>query len=526
MKTNLERARTVIAILLACAMTSPAPAAAQLARTAVRTAPVAMPAVGAAAPLAATGVTLNGPVLTVPTAPTLAAPTALTARPASAVTAAAVAAPALAAPAAALPNAARVEAATLPGATPAAKAFAVTAAPVTQALAGIPNAAKAAPGASFSAGVGIEDAMTGRRTAPGAGAVSVPNAPSAPRRTLLGAPKGAASAAKDESSDALAGEVKEVAGMISKLREEVARVIVGQGEMVDSIIMALIAREHVLLEGLPGVAKTTTVETFAAATGANSSTIQGTADKMPSDIIGSEVLETDQTTGKRSLRLIKGPVFAQFVLADEINRMMPKTQSALLQAMQSRKVSIGNETLPLPKPFVLLATMNPIEQEGVNVLPEAQLDRFMFKVVVPQPNREERKRINGLNRTSEKPKAEAVVTLEALEKATLLAEKVAMSEAVTEYTQDILDAAMDPSKVGIGQKGLVQGAVVTRASIMLEKAARIHAMMAGRTYVKPEDVQAVAPRILRHRIILSYAAGEMTTDALIAEILATVPVRR
>ena len=136
--------------------------------------------------------------------------------------------------------------------------------------------------------------------------------------------------------------------MIAKLRDEVGRVIVGQREMLDSVIMALIAREHVLLEGLPGVAKTTTVETFAAATGANSSTIQGTADKMPSDIIGSEVLETDQTTGKRSLRLIKGPVFAQFVLADEINRMMPKTQSALLQAMQSRKVSIGNETLPLP----------------------------------------------------------------------------------------------------------------------------------------------------------------------------------
>ena len=136
--------------------------------------------------------------------------------------------------------------------------------------------------------------------------------------------------------------------MIAKLRDEVGRVIVGQREMLDSVIMALIAREYVLLEGLPGVAKTTTVETFAAATGANSSTIQGTADKMPSDIIGSEVLETDQTTGKRSLRLIKGPVFAQFVLADEINRMMPKTQSALLQAMQSRKVSIGNETLPLP----------------------------------------------------------------------------------------------------------------------------------------------------------------------------------
>jgi MoxR-like ATPase len=358
--------------------------------------------------------------------------------------------------------------------------------------------------------------------------VSIPNAPSAPRRTLLAAPKGAASLAKEESAEdaALAAEVKEVSGLIAKLRSEVGRVIVGQGEMLDSIIMALIAREHVLLEGLPGVAKTTTVETFAAATGANASTIQGTADKMPSDIIGSEVLETDQTTGKRSLRLIKGPVFAQFVLADEINRMMPKTQSALLQAMQSRKVSIGNETLALPKPFVLLATMNPIEQEGVNVLPEAQLDRFMFKVIVPQPNREERKAINDLNRKTEKPKAEAVVTLEALEKATLLAEKVTMSEGVSEYIQDILDAAMDPSKVGIGQKGLVQGAVVTRASIMMEKAARIHAMMAGRSYVKPEDVQAVAPRILRHRIILSYAAGEMTTDALIAEILATVPVRR
>ncbi|MBI5596560.1 MAG: MoxR family ATPase [Elusimicrobia bacterium] len=604
MKTKtLERTETLLAMLVAAALVSPTPAAAQAMRTAAPAARTGLSGVGAAgsvtvSPSAASlAPTAPGLAPVLPSASVSLPQVSPTARPAAAAPAQAGGLPARAS--AAAPAAAPV---TVNGAR-AAKALSASASPIGEVLSGMPEASKAAPSASFSAGVSLEDAMTRRGSRAGSDAV-VPIPPRTMRGSLLARPNGAlnavgtedwvplaqavpaprpggalalaAAATKDmlgttagklallglgaavgllalhaylpaavaslslllmsgtlartpapeaaPEDAALTAEVKEVSGLIGKLRAEVGNVIVGQQEMVDSIIMAMIANEHLLLEGVPGVAKTATIKTFAAATGADFQVIQGTPDKMPADILGAEILQTDQATGQRVMKLEKGPIFAQFVLADEINRMMPKTQAALLQAMQDRMVSIGRETLPLPKPFLMLATMNPLEQEGVNVMPEAQLDRFMFKVIVPQPNREDRKRINEINRKREKPKASKVVSLEDLERATALAERVALSAGMSEYIQDILDAAQDPFKYGVGQKGLVEQAMVTRASIMMEKAARIQALMNGRSFVTAEDVMKVAPKILRHRIILSYAAGEMTTDQLIAEILSTLKI--
>jgi MoxR-like ATPase len=245
---------------------------------------------------------------------------------------------------------------------------------------------------------------------------------------------------------------------------------------------------------------------------------------MPADILGAEILQTDPETGARALKLERGPIFARVVLVDEVNRMMPKTQAALLEAMQERRVTIGRETLDLPQPFLLLATQNPIEQDGTFPLPEAQMDRFMFKVIVPQPEREERKKIAELNRLGVKARANKVVGLDDLMQATALAEKVHMSEALRDYAQDILDAAADPAASGIGGQGMVEQAMITRAAIFLEKAARINALIKGRSWVLPEDVRDVAPKILRHRILMSYSAGDLTPDKLIQEILKRVPV--
>ncbi|MBI3298397.1 MAG: MoxR family ATPase [Elusimicrobia bacterium] len=538
MKTkSLKRTETLLALILAGALN--APAAAQVVRSAVRTAPVGFSGASAAgaapvsrAPtlsgsLPGLGAALPTPSV-LPTAPALLAPQAVPAAAAVPTVLSAAQPAALTSPAA-IPSApVRAEAGS-PAA--AAKSFAAAAAPVRKALSSVPDAAKASASSAYGSGAALEAAITGRRAASVSGTL-VPTGRRAPTRSLLGRPVGAVSAvapAVEPSGAAdqqLAAEVSEVSAMLQKLRDEVANVIVGQREMVDSIILAMIANEHILLEGVPGVAKTATVQAFATATGADYQKIQGTPDKMPADILGAEILQTDQATGRRETKLEKGPIFAQFVLADEINRMMPKTQAALLEAMQNREVSIGRETLPLPKPFLLLATMNPLEQEGVNVMPEAQLDRFMFKVVVPQPNRDERKLINELNRKRQKPKATKSVTLEDLERATAVSERVVLGPQMADYIQDILDAAQDPHSVGIGTKGLVEQAMVTRASIMMEKASRIQALMNGRSEVRPEDVMAVAPKILRHRIILSYAAGEMSTDALIAEILNVVPIRK
>ena len=307
---------------------------------------------------------------------------------------------------------------------------------------------------------------------------------------------------------------------IARLKAEIGRVIVGQEEMVDSIIIALISSEHILLEGAPGVAKTKTVETFSQAVGGQFMRIQGTPDKMPSDILGSEVLKlTDRT-----LSLEKGPIFANIVLMDEINRTPPKTQAALLEAMQERQVTIGRQTLPLPKPFLLLATQNPIEQEGTYPLPEAQLDRFMFKVIVDHPEGKELLTIMDRFFREEKPKAQRIMAVEDFAGIRALAEKVHMDESLNRYIVALVRATHDPSALGVGAPGMVKNGASPRAAILLAKAARVQALLRGRTFVTVDDIRDIAPRILRHRILLGYTAGDRTTDEFVGQILKSLPV--
>jgi MoxR-like ATPase len=302
------------------------------------------------------------------------------------------------------------------------------------------------------------------------------------------------------------------------IKKEMAKVIVGQHEMVESIVMAMAAGKHVLLEGVPGVAKTEASNAAADSVAGQFQRVQGTPDLLPGDIIGSELMEKDET-GKFVRRLMKGPIFTDLLLVDEINRMPQKVQSGLLQAMAEKKVTIGRETFQLPH-FTVVATQNPVEQAGTNPLPEAQLDRFMFKVLVDEGGLEETKAIMRLNRSQElKPKAEKVASLEALVEVRRTAESIALDEGVEDYIARVARAPKLSEDIA---KNLSYS-VGTRASLDLERAARLRAVMEGRAYVSIEDVRAVAPRVLRHRMTLTYdaqAAG-LTADKIIQTILET-----
>jgi MoxR-like ATPase len=330
----------------------------------------------------------------------------------------------------------------------------------------------------------------------------------------------------------LAAKVKEKAAMIAKLRQEIGKVIVGQTEMVDSIIISMIAGEHVFLEGMPGVAKTKTINTAADAVQGKFKRVQGTPDKLPSDIIGTEVLEDDaEHPGMKVLSVKFGPVFTNILLVDEINRMPPKTQAALLEAMAEGQVTIGDKTYKLSKPFIVLATQNPIEQEGTYRLPEAQQDRFMFKVIVNRPSLEETKEI--MRRFAGKdgqPKSDQVSNLEELAEVNKLAEQVRVDPAIEDYIANIIEATHDPVRYGVDiPKGAIEanGGASPRAAIYLMKSARIHALIEGRAWVSPSDVEAVAHRVLRHRLILGFSAPrDLTTDAVVAAILNRVPLPR
>ncbi len=314
-------------------------------------------------------------------------------------------------------------------------------------------------------------------------------------------------------------EVSRASEVVNKIRAEVGKVIVGQKEMIDAIIMAAIAGEHVLLEGVPGVAKTYTVNAIAGAISGTFGRVQGTSDMRPSDIVGTEMAQSDGK-GSMSFRVDEGPIFANFFLVDEINRMPSKTQSGLLQSMQERKVTYATtkQTRALPKTFVLLATQNPIEQEGTNLLPEAQLDRFMFKVLVPNPTVEEDMEIQRRFSTGDQPQTKPVTTVAELEAARALVEKIHASDEILNYIARITHQTNNPAP-GLGE-ALLRGAS-PRASLGMLKAARIRAFFAGRAYVIPEDVRAVAPMVLRHRIAVSY---ETPVDDVIRRILDIVPV--
>ncbi|MDD5302513.1 MAG: MoxR family ATPase [Elusimicrobia bacterium] len=410
--------------------------------------------------------------------------------------------PALTAPSAALAPS-LVPAALVPQAVPVTAAARMKDA--AAALAAMPNLSKASGAQARGAGTALEAALTGEKSA---AAVDAP----------------AAEFAAGASAE-LAEVVKAKAEIVKNIRAEIAKVIVGQEEMISSIITAMIASEHVLLEGVPGVAKTQTVKAFSDAVEGGFQRVQGTPDKLPSDLLGAEILQENPTTGQKEIKLEKGPVFTNILLVDEINRMMPKTQAALLEAMAEGRVTIGRNTLDLPKPFMVLATQNPIEQEGVYRLPEAQQDRFMFKVLVPRPAMNELKEI--MDRFSKKdgqPKAGKVTTLDEMVEIRKVAEQVYVDEAIKDYIVNLVEATHNPAKYGIDAKDVIEGGASPRAAIFLLKAAKINALLNGRAWVSPQDVREVAARVLRHRLTLSYSANNLTTDQVVESILSKVQV--
>jgi MoxR-like ATPase len=322
---------------------------------------------------------------------------------------------------------------------------------------------------------------------------------------------------------ALNEQVLATAGWIGKLRAEVGKVIVGQEQLVDRLLVGLLANGHVLLEGVPGLAKTLSVRTLAAAIHASFHRIQFTPDLLPADIVGTLIYNPQDG----NYRATKGPVFANFVLADEINRAPAKVQSALLETMQERQVTLGGETMPLPVPFLVLATENPIDQEGTYPLPEAQVDRFMFKVLLDYPSFEEERRIlDRMAFTAPQTGVQPVIPLDEILQTRKLVDQIHVDEKVRDYIVHLVFATRQPDKYQLELKHFIQFGASPRATIYLTLAARAWALLQGRAYVTPEDVKGIGPDVLRHRIILSYEAEAqaVTTDAIIKKIFNTVPV--
>jgi MoxR-like ATPase len=308
-----------------------------------------------------------------------------------------------------------------------------------------------------------------------------------------------------------------------RLMNEVGKVIVGQQYMVERILVGLLTGGHVLLEGVPGLAKTLTVRTLCDAIHAKFARIQFTPDLLPADLVGTVVYNMPK--GEFTSKL--GPIFANLVLADEINRAPAKVQSALLEAMQERQVTIGDKTYPLPEPFVVMATQNPIEQEGTYPLPEAQIDRFMLMVKVGYPTREEERKIMDRMTQPEALKVEPVVTPAELIDARKVVKQVYVDEKVKEYIVDVVFATREPAKHGLKDLApLVEYGASPRASIALNLAARAHAFLRHRGYVTPEDVKAVGPDVLRHRLVLTYEADaeEVTAEQIVKRVFEVVEV--
>ncbi len=318
-------------------------------------------------------------------------------------------------------------------------------------------------------------------------------------------------------------QTQAAAGWIKTLRAEIGRVIVGQEQLVDRLLVGLLANGHVLLEGVPGLAKTLCVRTLATAIQASFHRIQFTPDLLPADIVGTLIYNPQD--GK--YHATKGPVFANFVLADEINRAPAKVQSALLEAMQERQVTLGGSTMPLPSPFLVLATENPIDQEGTYPLPEAQVDRFMFKVVLDYPSFEEERRIlDRMAFTAPEIQIKPIVTADEILQTRKVVDQIHVDEKIREYIVHLVFATRRPDQYKLDVKHFIQFGASPRATINLTLAAKAWALLQGRTYVTPEDVKSIGPDVLRHRIILTYEAEAqaVTSDAIIKKVLNTVPV--
>ena len=318
-------------------------------------------------------------------------------------------------------------------------------------------------------------------------------------------------------------QVKKESALLDSIRAQVGKVIVGQTYLIDRLLLALMCNHHVLIEGVPGLAKTLSVTTLARAIQASFQRIQFTPDLLPADLIGTLVYnpKTTEFTPK------KGPIFANIILADEINRSPAKVQSALLEAMQERQVTIGDTSYPLPEPFQVLATQNPIEQEGTYPLPEAQLDRFMFKLKVTYPSKaDEQKILRRMARTSAAPQVEAVVTLKDVLRLRALTDEIYMDEKVEEYIVNLVDATRDPEAYKLDIAPLIRYGASPRATIFLAMASRAQAFLQGRGYVTPQDVKSIGMDVMRHRVIVTYEAEaeETTAEDIVQKVFDTVEV--
>jgi MoxR-like ATPase len=317
--------------------------------------------------------------------------------------------------------------------------------------------------------------------------------------------------------------IKREASAFLEVAKETNRVIVGQDRLINRLLIGLLCSGHILIEGVPGLAKTLAVRTLASTVQAKFQRVQFTPDLLPSDLIGTQIY--NPRTGEFAPRL--GPIFANIILADEINRAPAKVQSALLEAMEERQVTVGDQTHPLPAPFMVLATQNPIEQEGTYLLPEAQLDRFMLKVVVGYPTRAEERVIVERMSSGDEPAAQPVIDLNTVQQARTVVNGIYVDEKIHDYVLNIIFMTRDPSGSGAKELGsLIEYGASPRATIALLKAAKAFAFLRGRGYVTPDDVKQVVPDVLRHRILVTFEAQaeDVTSEQVIEQILRRVPV--
>ena len=322
---------------------------------------------------------------------------------------------------------------------------------------------------------------------------------------------------------ALNEKVAQESAFISVLRTELSKRVVGQKNMVDSLLIGLLAKGHILLEGVPGLAKTLAINSLAQAVKASFSRIQFTPDLLPADVIGTVIYNMNE----QRFDVKKGPVFANFVLADEINRAPAKVQSALLEAMQERQVTIGDKTFKLESTFLVMATQNPVEQEGTYTLPEAQVDRFMLKVVIDYPKIEEERLIIRQNLQQSALEINTVMTAKELLNAQEAASEIYLDEKIENYIVDLIFATRYPKKYGLGElESYINFGASPRGSISLAKAAKCYAFIQGRGFVIPEDVRAIIKDVLRHRIGLTYEAEAdlVTSETIIEKIVSTIQV--
>ena len=327
----------------------------------------------------------------------------------------------------------------------------------------------------------------------------------------------------DQNIEAIHAKIQKESAFIETLMEEMGKVVVGQTYMVERLLIGMLTGGHVLLEGVPGLAKTLTVRTLAAAIKTQFNRIQFTPDLLPADLLGTLIY--DQKTG--DFKTKKGPIFSNLILADEINRSPAKVQSALLEAMQERQVTIGDTTFKLDDPFLVLATQNPIEQEGTYPLPEAQVDRFMLKLSIGYPTAEEELEIMRRMAKGPEPTVHAVIDPQSIIKARAVVEEIYMDPKIEQYIVDIVFATRDPQKYGLDDLAeLISFGASPRASINLVKAARAHAFLRHRGYVTPEDVRAIGMDVLRHRVLVTYEAEaeELASEDVVRKVLNQIEV--